>query len=86
MDDRDALLTAIHADPEAEAPRLVYADWLEEHGDVAQAELIRVDVELGHAPEGSPRWRELARRHCALFAWVCSIYRYSPPDAWPEPS
>ena len=31
--DRDALLTAIIAAPEDDAPRLVMADWLDEHGD-----------------------------------------------------
>ena len=33
------LLAAIHADPRDDAPRLVYADWLLERGDV-RGELI----------------------------------------------
>jgi uncharacterized protein (TIGR02996 family) len=30
------------ADPHNHLPRLVFADWLEEHGDAARAEFIRV--------------------------------------------
>jgi uncharacterized protein (TIGR02996 family) len=41
-----AFLAAILAAPEDDTPRLVYADWLEEHGEVVRAEFIRVQVEL----------------------------------------
>jgi uncharacterized protein (TIGR02996 family) len=51
MSDRDALLQAICETPDDDAPRLVYADWLEEHGDPRQAELIRVQIELARGPE-----------------------------------
>ena len=46
MTERDALLAAIHAAPEDDAPRLVYADWLEEHGEVERAEFIRIQIEM----------------------------------------
>ncbi len=36
------MLAAIRAAPAEDAPRLVYADWLEEHGDPGHAKLIRV--------------------------------------------
>jgi uncharacterized protein (TIGR02996 family) len=45
-DDRDALLAAVAADPDADAPRLVFADYLDEHGDPDRAEFIRVQCEL----------------------------------------
>lgn len=45
--DRAAHLAAIRAAPDDDAPRLVYADWLDEHGQPDRAELIRVQVELG---------------------------------------
>ena len=32
MTDREALLAAIHADPDDDTARLVYADWLQENG------------------------------------------------------
>lgn len=53
MSDRDALLSAILAEPDADMPRLLYADWLDEFGDAldrARAELIRVQIELTRMP------------------------------------
>jgi uncharacterized protein (TIGR02996 family) len=47
--DRQALFAAVKQAPDDDAPRLVLADWLEEHGDEddrAQAELIRVQCEI----------------------------------------
>jgi uncharacterized protein (TIGR02996 family) len=50
-----ALLARILASPEDDAPRLVYADWLDEHGEPARAEFIRVQCELARTrvhPDG----------------------------------
>jgi uncharacterized protein (TIGR02996 family) len=44
--DEDALLRAIGEEPDEDGPRLVYADWLEEHGNPGRAELIRVQCAL----------------------------------------
>jgi uncharacterized protein (TIGR02996 family) len=41
-DEELALLDAIHADPKNDAPRLVYADWLEMEGEPEHAEFIRL--------------------------------------------
>jgi uncharacterized protein (TIGR02996 family) len=38
------LLDAIHASPREDAPRLVYADWLEDHGQAEYAVFIRLQV------------------------------------------
>lgn len=46
MSDHASFLRAICAMPDDNAPRLIYADWLEEQGDVVQAEFIRVQCEL----------------------------------------
>jgi uncharacterized protein (TIGR02996 family) len=65
MSDHDALLAAIQAAPDDDAPRLIYADWLEEHGDAARAEFIRVQVELDpfERPDGDlDRWRRAVIR------------------------
>ena len=46
--DRDALLAGILADPDADLPRLVFADWLEETGhpaNCARAEYIRLAID-----------------------------------------
>jgi len=42
LDEREAFLKAIFATPEDDLPRLAYADWLEERGEVRQAEFIRM--------------------------------------------
>jgi uncharacterized protein (TIGR02996 family) len=44
--DRDALLNAVLADPDDDLPRLVFADWLDEHGEPDRGEFVRVQVEL----------------------------------------
>src|SRR5262245_28679842 len=59
--DQLALLWAVIEAPADDAPRLVYADWLEEHGDPTQAEYIRAAVEMERWPSDDPR-RE-PRRH-----------------------
>ena len=49
--DRDALLAGILADPDADLPRLVFADWLEETGhpaNCARAEYIRLAIEFAN--------------------------------------
>ena len=48
----DALLLAILANPDDEVLRLIYADWLEESGEVDRASLIRTQLELMHQPSG----------------------------------
>ena len=42
----EAFLNAITASPEDDTPRLVFADWLDEHGRRAEAELIRLQCRL----------------------------------------
>src|SRR5262245_12883262 len=49
--EQQGLLAAILAEPDDDVPRLVYADWLDEHGDEARAEFIRVQVELARMEE-----------------------------------
>jgi uncharacterized protein (TIGR02996 family) len=51
-------LCAIRVDPDNDAPRLIYADWLDEHERPARAEFIRLQVE----GEGLP-WFDV-RRFC----------------------
>ncbi len=50
----EAFLQAIAAAPDDDdAPRLVYADWLEERGDSERAEFIRVQVALSRNADGA---------------------------------
>lgn len=41
MSERDALLRAILQHPDDDTPRLIFADWLDEHGEADRAEFIR---------------------------------------------
>jgi uncharacterized protein (TIGR02996 family) len=54
------LWAAIAAAPEDDTPRLVYADWLDDHGDHARAEFIRVQCAL--APLGTDRRKHRKKR------------------------
>ena len=60
------LLQAVLDTPADDAPRLVLADWLDEHGEAGWAELIRVQCELTRlraaGPAASPQAVGLARR------------------------
>jgi uncharacterized protein (TIGR02996 family) len=51
VSDEDALIAAIEAAPFDDAPRLVYADWLQERGEDQKAEYLRTVVRLIHAPD-----------------------------------
>lgn len=56
MSDRDALVAACVAAPGDDTPRLVFADWLDDHNEPARAELIRVmcrRVRLGGGAAGA---------------------------------
>jgi uncharacterized protein (TIGR02996 family) len=61
-------LDFILAHPDDDAPRLVFADWLEEHGDSARAELIRVQVERARLPSWDARQVGLRLRERELLA------------------
>ena len=50
MDDGAALLKQILANPHDDVVRLVYADYLEEHGERERAEFIRVQIEYASNP------------------------------------
>jgi uncharacterized protein (TIGR02996 family) len=56
-----AFLAAIRDDPEDDAPRLVFADWLEERGD-CRGEFLRVQCALARLDEEDPCRAELTRR------------------------
>ncbi len=65
MTHADAFLRDILAHPDDDAPRLIFADWLEEQGDansVARAEFIRVQCALADGSVPQQRREELQRR------------------------
>src|SRR5262245_7718189 len=82
MTDRDALLRAIYETPDDDAPRLIYADWLDENGDPRQAEFIRVQVELARLPADKRKespifarerelWKDIRRWRFLPSNWTC---------------
>src|SRR5262245_47311571 len=86
-----ALLDAIGETPDDDLPRLVYADWLEEHAQtpprLARAEFIRVQCELSRLQAGFARAANLAHqervlRGAFLKAWVSELPRL-PGVNWP---
>jgi uncharacterized protein (TIGR02996 family) len=54
--------------PDDDTPRLIYADWLEDHGDEAQAEFIRVQIRRSRLPLEDLEQPTLARREAQLLA------------------
>lgn len=74
MLDREPFLRAIFANPDDDLPRLVFADWLDEHGDHAWAELIRIQCELARLiPEFDPGADELQLREWELITQVREV-------------
>ncbi len=66
---RAAFLDAIREAPDDDAPRLIYADWLDDHGgpaDVARAALIRVQCRLASLPPDDPARAPLVEQEGAL--------------------
>jgi uncharacterized protein (TIGR02996 family) len=73
MPDDPAFVRMIAARPDDDAPRLVYADVLDETGDpakAARAEFIRVQIERARLAPDTPRWTELWHRDTALLDWA----------------
>ncbi len=62
---REQLLRGVLNDPFDDAPRLVYADWLEEGGEEERAEFIRVQVELDSLLIG------VNRQSCGALDLIC---------------
>lgn len=60
MNDAVDFIAAICAEPAADTPRLVFADWLEERGEGKRAEFIRVQIALAGMgpPHKQTQWSE----------------------------
>jgi uncharacterized protein (TIGR02996 family) len=89
MPHHDAFVQAIIENPDDDTPRLVYADWLAEHGDAARAEFIRVQIALAaldrHDPDAQPLFRrqgELWQQHREN--WLAELPELPEGIAWGE--
>src|SRR5205085_7226908 len=67
MHDDDALLRAVIDAPD-DGPRLLYADWLAEHGDPDRAEFIQLQCALAQLPPADPRRPDLEAAELRLWA------------------
>ncbi len=83
-----ALLRAVCEQPEDDGVRLIYADWLEDHGLAERAELIRVGLERSWTPGSvgpdtglvNPAWLNLFKKEQAL---VSVLVSKSGQPSWP---
>ena len=92
-----AFLAAIRAAPNDTASRLVYADWLEERGDL-RSELVRIEEEMRQLPVFCDQYWQLKPRRNELHArvpeeWLgamrygtdCQpLFAHGVPDGWKE--
>jgi uncharacterized protein (TIGR02996 family) len=87
--DEQGILDAVRAEPDSDVPRLVYADWLEEHGGAperARGELIRLQIDLARDREELPGRREKAFRARVLLdeyreRWLGQLRRLGVHEA-----
>jgi uncharacterized protein (TIGR02996 family) len=84
MREDDPFLQAILADPGNDAPRLIYADWLEERGD-PRGEFIRVQCALARLGGDDERRLPLEEREWELLdaygeTWVHSLRKLGITD------
>jgi uncharacterized protein (TIGR02996 family) len=74
----EAFLADICANPDDDAPRLVYADWLDDHDQPHRAEFIRVQCQLARLGMNDPQRDELEWRAWELLTvhrqeWFSSL-------------
>ena len=75
--DEHALLAAIAAAPADDTPRLVYADWLDDHGRAVRAEFIRLQCRIAQI-ETQPR--HVVNLFSGLWQRQQEILDDPPPD------
>ena len=80
ISDRTALLAAVASDPDDDLPRLVYADWLDEHGEADRAEFIRLQCHTARVGVTDPSWAPGKLREYDLFKANEAGWRPGKPD------
>jgi uncharacterized protein (TIGR02996 family) len=66
MSQAESFIRAILEQPDEDATCLVYADWLDDHGEPDRADLVRTQVELARLGPDDPRREDLSRREREL--------------------
>jgi uncharacterized protein (TIGR02996 family) len=97
MTTEEGLLREVIDHPHDPAARLIYADWLEEHGD-PRAEFLRLEVALGEMPEDDARYADSFARLRSLWTtldrdWLAQVsrspvegcqFRFRCPKKWEQ--
>jgi uncharacterized protein (TIGR02996 family) len=88
-DSEAAFLQATLSAPDDDTPRLVYADWLEEHGRSERAAFIRLQCELARLTDDDPRRPELEAMGRQLLSahrgeWLGALLRLLNGIPWLE--
>jgi uncharacterized protein (TIGR02996 family) len=78
----DAFLQDIIAHPDDDTPRLVFADWLDEHDQALRAEFIRLQCRLAATGEDDPERDALLQREEELLPASTDEVRWQP--SWPS--
>jgi uncharacterized protein (TIGR02996 family) len=73
------LLRDAKLNPEDHGPRLILADWLEEHGEPERAEFVRLQCG-GTTPEQKQRAKQLAHAH--EMRWLGPVHGATHTRAW----
>lgn len=81
MSPEEAFIRAVEANPSADMPRLVYADWLDENGREPFADFLRTELELAKLPLDSPAAPPLRERLWQAWAAVDAVWlhRFTQP-------
>ena len=79
MTEEDAFLASIREAPEDESPRIIFADWLDDHGDHERAEFIRVQILLSQLDRDSPSWEQTRKRSDEILARRRGEWTAGPP-------
>ena len=87
MTEGDALYRAILAAPDDDAPRLVWADWLDENGDPDRAEFVRLQCLWAALDPGDPNRFEIGERSEKLLLqsrsrWLVGLGIYGQPGGF----
>src|SRR5438105_14033696 len=85
MNTGHALFETILNEPDEDANGLVYADWLDDHGEADHAEFIRVQCEFARLPVGDARQVDLEVRAGVLLeehrgAWLERLPKWVKRD------
>src|SRR5437762_3054602 len=82
MSTTEAFLHDICVNPGDDVPRLVYADWLDEHGEPRRAEFIRLQIRLAGMDDCDPARDDLLDREWELLAVYRKRWRPAPESVW----